>query len=150
MHRHTGSGHKSAEDEAHAFASAFLMPPADLLAHIPIVRTFNDLVEGKRRWRVSAAALNYALHKLEVISAWHYRGYCIELSKLNRQTEPNGIAAETSQVWTKVLTSLWRDGITLSRIADQLAIPESELSNLLFGITALPIQPDQGGSLRVV
>ncbi len=82
MHKHTGSGHKSAEDEAHTFASAFLMPRADLLAHMPVVRSLNDLVEGKRRWRVSAAALNYALHKIGVISAWHYRGYYIELNKL--------------------------------------------------------------------
>lgn len=150
MHRHTGSGHKSAEDEAHAFASAFLMPPSDLLAHMPVVTSFRDLAEVKRRWRVSAAALNYALHKLDVISSWHYRGYCIELSKLGRDYEPNGIEAETSQVWTKILTSLWRDGITLSHIADELSVPERELSNLLFGIAAPPIRRGEGGPLRVV
>src|SRR5260370_4308668 len=89
MHRHTGSGHKTAEDEAHAFASAFLMPRADLLAHIPVVREFDDLVKAKKRWRVSVAALNYALHKLGVISDWRYRGYCIELNRLGRSNEPD-------------------------------------------------------------
>jgi hypothetical protein len=53
MHRHTGSGHKSAEDEAHAFASAFLMARADLLAHLPRINSLNGLIEAKKRWRVS-------------------------------------------------------------------------------------------------
>jgi Zn-dependent peptidase ImmA (M78 family) len=146
MHRHTGSGHKSAEDEAHAFASAFLMPVADLLAQMPVVRLLKDLVEGKKRWRVSVAALNYALHRIGVISDWHYRGYYIELNKMGREVEPNGVEPETSQVWIKVLTDLWREGVTLARIAKDLSIPEKELSNLLFGIASPPVrfQPTRG------
>lgn len=136
MHRHGGPNHRSAEDEANSFASAFLMPPADLRAHIPVVRGLRDLLEGKKRWRVSAAALAYTLHKQGVISDWHYRGYCIELSKYGRDKEPFGIEPETSQVWQKILTSLWRDGVSLKDIADDLKVPEWELSNLLFGIAA--------------
>jgi len=48
----------------------FLMPRADLLANIPIVRELDDLIKAKKRWGVSVAALNYALHKLGVISDW--------------------------------------------------------------------------------
>ena len=151
MHRHTGSAHKSAEDEAHTFASAFLMPRADLLAQIPRVTSLNDLIEAKKRWRVSVAALNYALHKIGVISSWHYRGYCIELNKLGRSNEPNGIEPETSQVWAKVLTALWREGVTLGHIASELALPEKELSNLLFGIAAPPLSSkSSAGALRLV
>jgi len=138
MHRRTGSAHKSAEDEAHAFASAFLMPPGDLLAHIPRVRSLDDLIRAKKRWRISVAALNYALHRIGVISDWHYRSYYIELNKLGRHIEPEGIEPETSQVWSKVLTALWREGTTLSHIAIELMIPEKELSALLFGIAASP------------
>jgi Zn-dependent peptidase ImmA (M78 family)/DNA-binding XRE family transcriptional regulator len=143
MHRHSGSGHKSAEDEAHAFASEFLMPRADLLAHIPVVREFDDLIKAKKRWRVSVAALNYALHKLGVISDWRYRGFCIELNRLGRSNEPEGIEPETSQVWIKILSALWREGTTLSHVAKNLSIPERELSNLLFGIAA-PAAPPLG------
>jgi Zn-dependent peptidase ImmA (M78 family)/DNA-binding XRE family transcriptional regulator len=149
LHRHGGSTHKSAEDEAHAFASAFLMPPPDLLAHIPRVRDLDDLIKAKKRWGVSVAALNYALHKLGVVSAWRYRGYYIELNKLGRHIEPNSIEPETSQVWIKILTALWREGTTLTGIASKLMIPEKELSNLLFGIAAPVIQP-KGGELRLV
>jgi len=152
LHMHGGPSHRSAEDEANAFASAFLMPPADLKAHIPIVRRLNDLVVAKKRWRVSTAALAYTLNRQGIISDWHYRGYCIELNKLGRANEPFGIEPETSQVWQKVLTDLWRDGVTVSHIADDLNIPEREISNLLFGIAAAPkpLEQTTGQKLYVV
>jgi Zn-dependent peptidase ImmA (M78 family) len=122
------------------------MPPADLLAQIPVVKDLQHLVGSKQRWRVSVAALNYALHKIGVISDWRYRGFYIELNKIGRHNEPNGIQSETSQVWAKILTALWREGMTITRIARELCVPEKELSNLLFGI-ASPIgaQPDARG-----
>jgi Zn-dependent peptidase ImmA (M78 family)/DNA-binding XRE family transcriptional regulator len=138
LHQHGGPSHRSAEHEANAFASAFLMPPADLMDRLPVVRGLRDLLEGKKRWRVSAAALAYTLHKQGIISDWHYRGYCIELNKYGGASEPFGIEPENSQVWQKILTDLWRQGITISHIAQDLKIPERELSNLLFGIAATP------------
>ncbi|MEJ0075230.1 MAG: XRE family transcriptional regulator [Alphaproteobacteria bacterium] len=151
MHRHGGSTHKSAEDEAHAFASAFLMPHADLLAHLPFVKDLDHLIDMKHRWRVSVAALNYALHKIGVISDWRYRGFYIELNKIGRTVEPKGIEAETSLVWAKILKTLWREGTTLAYIAKELYVPEKELSNMLFGI-ASPVAdgPPAKGSLRLV
>lgn len=139
LHRHGGPSHRSAEDEANAFASAFLMPVADLKAHIPVVNHFRDLLIAKKRWRVSVAALAYTLNKTGVISDWHYRGYCIELNKYDRANEPAGIEPETSQVWQKILTHLWREGVTISHIANDLKIPEREISNLLFGIAGAPV-----------
>lgn len=151
MHRHTGSTHPKAENEADSFASAFLMPPDDIRAEIPRVRTLRDIIEKKRRWGVSAAALTYTLHKAGRITDWHYRGYCIELGKYGYNAEPNPMSRETSQVWAKVLTDLWRRGISLSRLGGRLSIPERELSALLFGIVA---DPNYGGEperpLRVV
>ena len=77
LHRHGGPAYRNAEDDANVFASAFLIPPADLQAHLPVVCELRDILEGKKRWRVSAATPAYALHKQKVISDWHYRGYCI-------------------------------------------------------------------------
>jgi Zn-dependent peptidase ImmA (M78 family) len=145
MHRHSGSSHPNAEHEADAFASAFLMPPDDLKAEIPWVRSIGELVSKKRRWGVSVAALSYALHKLGKISDWHYRNYCIVLGKLGREVEPNPLPMETSQIWSKILTDLWRQGISLSRVAEKLSIPERELSSLLFRIAAAPTVPVEGG-----
>jgi Zn-dependent peptidase ImmA (M78 family)/DNA-binding transcriptional regulator YiaG len=139
LHRHGGPSHRNAEEDANAFASAFLMPPSGLRAHLPVIRKLKDILEGKKRWRVSAAALAYALHKQDIVSDWHYRGYFIELSKYGRAIEPFGIEPETSQVWRKILTDLWRQGITIDHISDELKIPERELSNLLFGIAVAPV-----------
>jgi Zn-dependent peptidase ImmA (M78 family) len=134
MHRHSGSAHPSAEHEAQTFASAFLMPPDDLKAEIPYVRSLNDLISMKRRWGVSVSALNYSLHKIGKISDWHYRNYYMALAKVGRENEPNPLPPETSQVWAKILTDLWRQGMPLSRVADALRLPERELNDLLFGI----------------
>ncbi len=136
LHRHTGSSHSSAEAEADAFASAFLMPKEDLLAEIPRVRSLQVLIDKKVRWGVSAAALAYTLHKMGRISDWHYRSYCIALGKIGRDKEPNPIPRESSQIWEKVLTDLWRRGMPLSRLASQLRVPEHELNSLLFGIAS--------------
>ena len=105
---------------------------------MPFVRRLSDLVRGKKRWGVSVAALAYALHKQGVISDWHYRGYCIELNKSGCTNEPDAMEPETSQVWQKILTDLWRQGISTAHIASELCIPEHEISNLLFGIASAP------------
>lgn len=136
MHRHSGSSHPNAEQEANAFASAFLMPRNDLIAEFPWVRSLNDLIQKKKRWGVSVAALNYALHKAGKLTDWHYRSNYIALSKEGRDKEPNPLSPETSQVWTKILRDLWAQGLSVSRIALQLSVPEQELHNLLFGIAS--------------
>jgi Zn-dependent peptidase ImmA (M78 family) len=157
MHRHRGSQHASAETEADQFASAFLMPPADVKAELPRVRGLREVIIKKRRWGVSAAALVYTLrHREETISEWHYRQYCIQLGKMGRVQEPNPMPRETSQIWQKVLQDLWKRGVSLSRLARQLNVPEAEFRSLLFGIATEPIGPSgtpSGGDrtkLRVV
>lgn len=143
MHRHTGSNHKTAEDEANAFASALLIPPNDLVAKLPNAHSLRQIIQWKKRWGVSAAALNYALRKNNLMSEWHYRGNYIQLNKLGREVEPEGMERETSQIWKKILSALWAEGISISHIAKELEIPEFEISNLLFGITSSPEKPSK-------
>lgn len=153
LHRHTGSSHSSAEAEADAFASAFLMPKEDLYAEVPRVRSLQQLIDKKRRWGVSAAALAYTLHKLGKITDWHYRSYCIALGKFGRNVEPNPMERESSQIWEKVLTDLWRRGIPIKAVAENLNVPERELNSLLFGIASKQNRQEVKGNnqpLRVV
>lgn len=149
MHRHTGSNHKTAEDEANAFASAFLIPPNDLLAKLPRAHSLQQIIQWKKRWGVSAAALNYALRKNELISEWNYRGNYIQLNKLGRQNEPEAMERETSQIWRKILTALWSEGVSTSHIARELSIPETEISNLLFGIAVAVTAPEASTSAQL-
>ena len=123
------------EDQANSFASSFLMPRADILAHLSRVHSLDQLIREKRRWRVSLAALCYRLHKLGLLSDWRYRDFSIEMANRGYlRTEPNGIDREKSLVWKKVLTALWAEKSTHQNISSDLSIPESEVVGLLFGI----------------
>jgi Zn-dependent peptidase ImmA (M78 family) len=151
MHRHKGSAHPSAEDEANEFASAFLMPPEDLLAETHWGMTLPELIKAKKRWGVSVSALNRSLYKLGRISEWSYRGNYISLNKHLKELRDRGLAAdepetmprETSQIWAKIFRDLWVRGVPLVRIAKQLHIPEKQLNDLLFGIAAAPQAPEK-------
>lgn len=126
---------REAEDQANLFASALLMPRADVVSVLPRVTHLQQIISAKRRWRTSAAALNYRLHKLGLTSEWKNRDLCIEMAKKGfNKTEPEGIEREKSAVWGKVLQTLWAEKITHRDIARDLALPEGELSDLLFGL----------------
>ncbi len=139
LHREGGSKGRAAEHEANQFASAFLLPEADILAALPRVHTLNQVIEAKKRWSVSVMALLHRLRHLEIMSDWQYRMFCINATNLGyRRSEPFGIAREHSIVWEKVLTALWNERITKSDIAIDLGLPSDEIENLLFGLTGEP------------
>ena len=141
LHHDGSSRGRSSEDQANAFASAFLMPKSDILAHIPYRPSLSQLIKLKRRWKVSLAALCYRLHKLELLTDWTYRSLCVSISKHKyNKNEPNSIDRERSVLWEKVLRKLWSEKMTHYDIARDLALPDSEVEGLLFGI--LPNNPN--------
>jgi Zn-dependent peptidase ImmA (M78 family)/DNA-binding XRE family transcriptional regulator len=126
---------REAEDQAHAFARAFLMPKADVLSVLPRVRDLQHLITMKGRWLVSIAALNYRVHKLGITTAWKNRDLCIEIAKRGyNKSEPRPIDREKSRVWEKVLKALWAERTTQADIARALDLPMSEVEGLLFGV----------------
>ncbi|MFD5989626.1 ImmA/IrrE family metallo-endopeptidase [Streptomyces cyaneofuscatus] len=62
---HACSG-PEAERRANAFASAFLMPRASVLGRIPSGTHVEQIIRGKRIWKVSAMALTYRLRDLRL------------------------------------------------------------------------------------
>ena len=122
---------RQAEVEANAFASAFLMPHADVVATIPYVTSVDQIVTAKKRWGVAAVALAYRLNKMNRITDWLY----VQVNRRYRTKEPDGLPPERSTVWQMVLRELWKEGVSKHHIAAQLFIPEDELENLLFGLT---------------
>jgi Zn-dependent peptidase ImmA (M78 family) len=79
------------------------MPEDDVRAMLPRVSSLNQIIEAKKRWKVSVAALNYRLHKLRVTTEWQYRQFCIQIVERGfHKKEPYGIPRETSVVWQKV------------------------------------------------
>ncbi len=148
IHQEGGVKGRAIEDEANAFASAFLMPESDVLAHLPRAEVLDRLVKAKSRWKVSLAALCYRLHKLRLITDWRYRDFCIEMAtKGYNREEPFGIQRERSVVWQKVLTELWSENTTHEDIAEALALPETEIAALLFGVL-IPVDEGMGGQKK--
>ena len=144
LHQDGSATGREAEDQADSFASAFLMPEADVLSVLPRVQHLGQLIRAKARWKVSLAALNYRLHKIGVTTEWKNRDFCIEIARKGyNKSEPNGIERELSVVWDKVLKSLWAERTTQNDVAEELSLPVSEVSDLLFGtlntLTQLPM-----------
>lgn len=149
LHRHGGSQpSRSVEREANAFASAFLMPAKDVRACVPRLVTVDRIIKAKARWRVSAMAMAYRLHRLKLLTDWQYKSACIELGKRGyRSAEPVGVEREISRVWQKVLGQMWAERRTKDDIAKALYIPLDELEGLIWGLTGSTMRPSQDSSL---
>lgn len=141
LHRHGGPQGREAELEANEFALSFMMPHADVLATISYVTNLNEIVKASKRWGVSFAALNYRLHKMEIITDWQYRAYGTEMRQKYQNSEPDGLPRERSTIWQMVMTELWKCGITRDHIATDLNMPPKEIEGLLFGLTEIVNAP---------
>jgi Zn-dependent peptidase ImmA (M78 family)/transcriptional regulator with XRE-family HTH domain len=137
---------REAEQEAHRFAAAFLMPAADVLATAPSKPLLRDLLVAKRRWRVSVAALTHRLHQLGAMTDWHYRTLWIEIGKRGYRTdepEPR-IDRETSQVLNKVFAALRKEGSSKADVARDLHFESADLDALVFGLAMMPVGSSPG------
>ncbi|MGX5723158.1 ImmA/IrrE family metallo-endopeptidase [Shinella zoogloeoides] len=157
LHKHAAPNGLEAEKQANEFAAAFLMPEAPLRA-VGRISGLPKVVELKRAWAVSVAAMTYRLHELGLASKWTYQQLFMEISRRGWRTdEPMPMRREQSQVWKKVLDDLRQNGGGVERLAATLSVPESEIVKLLFGLVtvAVPSNPDASitprrGNLRLV
>jgi Zn-dependent peptidase ImmA (M78 family)/transcriptional regulator with XRE-family HTH domain len=141
-----------AEQEASDFASAFLMPRESVVAHMPASPLVDQILIGKKIWNVAAFALAYRLHDIGMLSDWHYRTACTELGRRGyRTSEPDGIKRESSQLLTKVFSSLRAKGIPVADVARELAITPEDLNSYVFGLVLTAVdggQPDRVATAR--
>ncbi|MEU2964280.1 ImmA/IrrE family metallo-endopeptidase [Streptomyces ardesiacus] len=125
-----------AEKEANAFASAFLMPQDSVKSAVAASPMPSQIIAAKGIWKVAAMALAYRLHDLGMLSDWHYRKACVELSKRGyRTTEHRGMPTrEKSQLLEKVFSMAHGRGISTRQVADELDVSAQELSSWIFGL----------------
>jgi Zn-dependent peptidase ImmA (M78 family) len=149
LHQDGNTTGREAEDQANKFASAFLMPRADVLAHVGEVYSLTQIIRLKARWKVSVAALNYRLHKVGITSDWRNRDLCIQIAREGyNKKEPEGIERERSMVWEKILKLLWAEKKTFTVISDDLHLPHSEVSAFIYGVLnagSAPNSPPESG-----
>lgn len=147
LHRHGSPQGREAEREANAFASAFLMPKASVLAYAPRMASVDRLIKLKKMWNVSVAALTYRLHAIGVLSDWHYQSLYVELSSRGyRKKEPEESSRETSQVLQKVFATLREEGVSRIQIANELCVSIEELDQLMFGLALTGLKGGNGGA----
>jgi Zn-dependent peptidase ImmA (M78 family) len=147
LHQHAQPHGPDLEREANAFASAFLMPRASVLAIAPRAPTLSSLIRHKKHWAVSVAALNYRMHALGLTTDWTYRTLCIQLAQAGyRKSEPEGVPHEKSLVLEKVFGALREEGLSKADVAQQLAIFSDEINELTFG---LMLNALKGGAPRM-
>ncbi|MDO9104057.1 MAG: ImmA/IrrE family metallo-endopeptidase [Methylovulum sp.] len=143
MHMHGASRSRDAERDADQFASAFLIPKDDLIANMPRVRSLEQLIIGKERWGVSVAALAKRSYDSNLLSQWHYRELCKQMSSLGYRTcEPKPKDREESVLWHKVFEALWRDRLTKNNVASELSIPLDEIESLIGGLCRAKPNPN--------
>jgi Zn-dependent peptidase ImmA (M78 family) len=146
LHRDGSPVGKEAESEANRFASAFLMPDADLLSYARPNPGITALIQWKKRWRVSLAALNFRMHQLGMTTEHHYRSLCIQISRMGGRTrEIEGLPREQSLLLDKMLRMLAADGVTRADIARDLSITSADLNEMVFGLTMTAVDGSRIG-----
>lgn len=149
LHFWGGPKGRVAEDEAHAFASAFLMPQRSVLADMARGATVPQIIKSRKRWNVSAMALAYRMAKLGLLTEWQARSTYIQLGRMGyRDGEPRGIARETSQVWAKVFDALRKDGMSRGDVARCLHVSVDELNAAVFGLVVSRADPSDQAPVR--
>lgn len=141
LHKHAAPSGRTAENEANAFASEFLMPEDSVRANRANYWSVPSLIQKKRLWNVSVSALVYRVHQLGFMSDWHFKSLNIELRRRGfKDKEPEGSPKEQSSVLEFVLERMREKGITLQFAANEMSIPESELRGLLYGIAKVSVE----------
>lgn len=135
MHAHGSRSGREAEREADQFAAAFLIPPDDFVSHIPVVHSLEQLISHKSRWGVSVVALARTAFDVGVLSDWHYREICKQISHRGYRTqEPFPMKREESVLWKKIFEALWKERLTKDHVAEQLGFPADEITALVGGL----------------
>lgn len=142
LHAHAGAKpDKTHEQQAQAFAAAFLMPHAAFVSSAPRIISLGTIIEAKQKWGVSAWAYVYRLHTTGRLSAWQYRSLCIQLNTNFKHDEPGPQRArETSQVLAKVLAPTPGAPSSMRReAAKHLRVHMRDLDDLTFGLALTPV-----------
>lgn len=134
MHKHGIIEGIHVEQEANAFASAFLMPRRSLLADPLRIPSLKSILSKKEIWQVSAAALTYRCSKLGIITDWNATSIYKQLAQRGRNNEPNPIAHESSLLLDKVFQVLAQEKFDLSKLTNDLCLHLDEVNNLTFNL----------------
>lgn len=125
LHEHQPERHEQAEKQANEFASAFLMPRSDFRSECPSRLGISELIEMKRRWRCSMAAIAYRARDVGRISEDEKSNLFVSLSKRGwRKAEPYPLVGESPSLLAQIIRSAMDSlEMTEQALADHLLVP---------------------------
>lgn len=140
MHTEPGDG-RLQEQQADEFAAEFLMPHESIVAELRPRVDLARLMELKRRWRVSMAALARRAKSLGVLTEWQYRSLMVEMSALGyRTTEPATFELETPRRLAEVVTRLRQQhNLDLSQAAHLAGLELEEFTEIYSCPSSAPV-----------
>lgn len=125
MHTDSEPGNKLVEDQAHRFASEFLLPATGIIDELPTRVDWQRLFILKERWGVSLQALLMRCRQLKVMSESTYQRAMVTLSSRGwRRQEPGeGTAPELPSLLPKSVELLESAGYPPRTLAVQARVP---------------------------
>lgn len=133
LHRHLEPGHATLEKQAHAFSAAFLMPADDIAHKLPAKADWKVLIELKREWQVSIAALLMRAKTVGPMSDAEYTKAMKAMSARGwRRQEPADLGApESPRLLSAALKIAAGAGTTLEELAARGGLPLQVLRTVL-------------------
>lgn len=128
MHGEAEPGSKAIEDQAHRFASEFLLPTEEIHDLLPTSMgrsSWTTFFKLKEQWGVSVGALLFRARQLGRLSDVSYRNAMIRMSQQGwRRHEPGAITSiEQPSLMPRALELLETVGITTEELVAQCRIP---------------------------
>jgi Zn-dependent peptidase ImmA (M78 family)/transcriptional regulator with XRE-family HTH domain len=135
LHDDADAGTKLAEQEAHEFAAAFLMPADEIRDELPRSVDWSALMHLKVRWRVSIAALLRRARTLDVIGEHQYVNALKAMSARGWRTEEPGDihvgALESPVLLTRALDVLSEHGYSVEDVARTAGLPSQDIRQII-------------------
>jgi Zn-dependent peptidase ImmA (M78 family) len=131
LHTVTVKDDEEMEDEADAFAGAFLLPAEEIK---PQLRRFDlrQLANMKLYWKVSMGAIAVRAERLKVVTPYQSKMFWIEMSKLGyRKREPNEPSKESPKLLRQMVAfHINKLGYSFAEMAKLLCLRVSEFSDM--------------------
>lgn len=129
-----GETRQKREQEANAFASAFLLPEHGWGEDAPFQPEPNDFLELKDKWKVSVAAMIRRNYDLDYFSSDQYERAMTRLTMRSwRLEEPDPLPNEESIIHRQILEALQADSKTARDLAKMLHLDFEALCSLMPG-----------------
>ena len=118
------SGDIDAEEAAFRFGAAFLVPAEQLYREVGEKRShiqLEELLYLKRRYGMSIQAILFRLKDLGIITASHYKRWCMDINKLGwKKQEPIEIPPEKPERFHQLVFRAISEGLIGEQEAEQL------------------------------